>query len=326
VTRVKVRSLQRRLGAAAKRHPERRFHALYDRVHRSDVLWEAWRRVKRNGGSAGVDRETIEAIEGSGVVPFLKGVQAELRAGEYRPRAVLRRYIPKGDGKERPLGIPTVRDRVVQMATMIVLEPIFEAEFCPCSYGFRPKRGTLQALERLRVLGAKGANHILDADIRDCFGSIDHGLLMRLVAKRISDRRVLRLIRQWLRAGVMEEGRERRPIGGTPQGGVISPLLANIYLDVLDRTWERRYRHLGEIVRYADDFVVVCRTAERCAEAERRVKETLARLKLELNPEKTRRVDLSQGCDVFDFLGGDCFHTGNASKKFIAVDRYVWWR
>jgi group II intron reverse transcriptase/maturase len=259
--------------------------------------------VKRNRGAAGVDRQTLAEVEELGVEGFLEDLQAELRAGEYRPRAVLRRYIPKADGRKRPLGIPTVRDRVVQMAAMLVLEPVFEADFRPSSYGFRPKRGATQALERLRVLGTKGGNHVLDADIRDYFGSIDHEKLMRLVERRISDRRVLKLLRQWLRAGVMEDGVEETTLSGTPQGGVISPLLSNIYLHVLDTVWERRYAHLGELVRYADDFVVMSRTAAQCEEAERRIREVLTRLGLELHPEKTRRVDLSWGRQGFDFLG-----------------------
>jgi group II intron reverse transcriptase/maturase len=288
---------------AAKRRPERRFHALMDRIWRDDILQEAWRRVKRNRGSAGVDAQTIAEAERLGVGDFLKELQTELRAGKYRPKAVLRRYIPKADGRKRPLGIPTVRDRVVQAAARIVLEPIFEADFCESSWGFRPKRSATGALETLRVEASHGGNHVLDADIRDYFGSIDHQRLMRLVGRRVSDRRVLKLVRGWLKAGVMEEGREQRPVAGTPQGGVISPLLSNIYLHVLDATWRKRYAHLGMLVRYADDFVVICRTRTACEEAERRVRSILGWLKLELHPEKTRKIELSWGKQGFDFLG-----------------------
>ena len=299
----KVRELQRRLWSVAKRQPERRFHALYDRVCRGDVLREAWKRVKRNRGAAGVDGVTLASIERDGVEGFLQAIATDLRAGRYRPAAVRRRYILKADGKQRPLGIPTIRDRVVQAATRLVLEPIFEADFRPCSYGFRPKRNATDALEALRLRGSQRGNHVLDADIRDYFGHIDHEKLMKLVARRVTDRRVLKLLRQWLRAGVMEEGEVRTALAGTPQGGVISPLLSNIYLHALDATWEHRYAHLGTLVRYADDFVVMCDTEAACIEAEQRVQAVLARLGLELHPEKTRRVDLSRGRQGFDFLG-----------------------
>ena len=299
----KVRELQRRLWSAAKQNRKRRFHALMDRIWRSDVLQEAWKRVKANRGTAGVDRQTLADVEQHGVELFLKELGEELRAGTYRPSAVRRRYIPKPDGKQRPLGIPTIKDRVAQMAAKLVLEPIFEADFLPCSYGYRPKRSATMALETLRKLSAKGFNYVLDADIRDYFGSIDHDKLMKLVEQRISDRRVLKLLRQWLKAGVLENGAINETITGTPQGGVISPLLSNIFLHVLDRLWTRHSAPLGELVRYCDDFVVVSKTRGDSAQAEKRVRAILERLGLELHPEKTKRIDLGWGQQGFDFLG-----------------------
>src|SRR5579864_4488068 len=299
----KVRQLQRKLYVCAKQSRTRRFHALYDRIYRSDVLWEAWRRVRSNGGAAGVDAETIKAIEQRGPGEYLAEIQAALRAGRYRPSPVKRRYIPKADGKQRPLGIPTVRDRVVQMATKIVMEPIFEADFQACSYGFRPKRSAQQALEAIRVAGNRGHDFVVDADIQGYFDNIQRDTLMELVKERVSDRRVQKLIRQWLEAGVMEDGTVRETLAGTPQGGVISPLLANIYLHLLDRLWAAKCGSLGVLIRYADDFVVMSTTESKAKEALRQIQFVMSRLGLVLHPEKTRMVNLRRGKGSFVFLG-----------------------
>jgi RNA-directed DNA polymerase len=301
----KVRELQVKLYLAAKRSPSRRFHALWDRIHRRDVLQRAWQQVRENRGSAGVDRITIAQIEEQGVGAFLDELQAELREERYRPSPARRVYIPKpGRSERRPLGIPRIKDRVCQTAAKLVLEPIFEADFRGCSFGFRPKRSAHQALDEIKREVMRGRRWVIDADIRGFFDALDPEILDLLLEERISDRRTLKLLRSWLRAGVLEGATLLRPEVGSPQGSPISPLIANVYLNALDRAWEDEHGALGVLVRYCDDLVILCRSKAQAEAAMAKLRALLADLRLELAEEKTRLVHLDDdGEGSFDFLG-----------------------
>ena len=303
-THEKVRNIQNRLYLTAKADRKRKFYALYDKIYRKDILEEAWRRVKRNGGAGGIDKVSITDVKAYGEERLLDEIAEGLRTEKYRCKPVRRTYIPKADGKKRALGIPTIKDRIVQMAAKIVIEPVFEADFQPFSYGFRPKRSALQAMDRIFEVADKGgALWVIDADIKDYFGSISHDKLLLLVEQRITDRKVLKLIKGWLKAGVLQAGQYSESTLGAPQGGVISPLLSNIYLNYFDVLWNKRFGHLGELVRYADDFVILCKRKAQAEEALKAVKWIMNKLELTLHSEKTKLVDMYFGKDSFDFLG-----------------------
>jgi RNA-directed DNA polymerase len=319
----KVREFQRKLYRKAKQEPNFRFYILYDKISLPYMLREAYRRCEGNQGSPGIDGQRFSDIRQKGVEGFLEGIQRELETGTYKPQMVLRKYIPKANGKMRPLGIPTIKDRVVQMACKMIIEPIFEADFEESSYGYRPKRSAKDAVGKIKEYLVEGCTEVYDADLSAYFDTIPHKELMYLVELRISDKRILRLIKMWLKVPVYENGRPeggKKNQKGTPQGGVISPLLANIYLHLLDKAVKRNggiFKVVGvKIVRYADDFVLLTKKLEkRCLEYLRGMME---RMKLKINEEKSRIINAER--EPFNFLG----FTFRYDKDIYGRDKRYW--
>lgn len=298
----RVRELQRTLYRAAKADPNRRFHALWDKVYRRDVLEWAWEAVRRNRGAPGVDGVTLTDVEDMGVEKFLAELASDLKEGTYRPQPGRRVWIPKPGTKERrPLTIPPVRERVVQAALRIVIEPIFEADFLPCSYGFRPKRGAHDALQVLVDETTRGNRWVVETDIASCFEEISHDRLLAVVEARICDQSTLKLLRALLRVGVMEAGAATYRASGTPQGGVVSPLLANAHLHQVDVAWGDE--GVGVLVRHADDVLVMCSSRTEAEEALALLQRLYGEVGLRLKKSKTRIVHLQVGGDGVDFLG-----------------------
>jgi len=295
----RVRVLQRKLYVVAKEDPKRRFGILYDKIHRRDVLERAWKQVRRNKGSAGIDKMTIQEVEEKGIGRLLTEIQQELKEERYRPPAVRRVYIPKPGkkGEQRPLGISTVKDRIVQTATKMVIEPIFEASFLDCSYGFRPKRSPQHALVRAQQLVIEGYREVIDVDLKSYFDEIPQDRLLLCIEKRIADNRVIRLIRNWLKAGILDGANFQETESGVQQGGPLSPLLSNAYLHVVDKIWTEKYPET-KVIRFADDLRILCRS--KSSEYMKQLTEIIKWHGLKINTEKSQVVHARNG---FDFLG-----------------------
>lgn len=293
-----VRNFQRKLYLSSKKSETRRYGILYDKIYRKEVLEEAWKRVRAKRGTSGVDGQSIEYIEEEiGENKFLEGIEKELKEETYKANVIKRVYIPKDNGKERPLGIPIVKDRVIQMAVKLIIEPLFESWFCECSYGFRPCRSNSQAVNLVHKY-SNSHKWIVDVDLKSYFDTIPHERLMALIRRRIGDKRILAIIRQWLKAGILEKGEIYKNESGTPQGGVLSPLLSNIYLHEIDKQWEGNPS--VRLVRYADDMVLLCRSERQAKYVLDKLGKQLDSLELTLNREKTRICHVSKG---FTFLG-----------------------
>ena len=316
----KVRDFQRKIYQKAKQEPKFRFYSLYDKIYQLNFLREAYARVKRQQGSAGLDGMRFKDIEMAGLHDFLLEIQKDLKDGSYRPSPVKHVHIPKANGKMRPLGIPTIRDRVAQMACKLVIEPIFEADFDDSSFGFRPKCSSKEAIRCIKNHLKSGKTQVYDADLSSYFDTIPHTKLLKLIAQRISDGRVLSLIKKWLKTPVSEDGKlsgGKKNKLGTPQGGVISPLLANIYLNLLDKLVRTHKAFRGvEIVRYADDFVLLGRqVGEQVLTS---LNYVLKKMELLINDEKSRLVRACR--DSFDFLGFTFRH----DRSLYGNGQYYW--
>ena len=321
-SKERVRLLQRRLCRSAKEKPDRKYGNLYDKTYRMDVLHEAWKKVSRRNGAPGVDGKSLQWIREYGVSRFLEELQALLRNECYKPSLIRRTYIPKGDGTERPLGIPTVADRIVQAAVKLVIEPLFEADFLENSYGYRPKRSSHQAIKSIDDHLRRGYRWVVDVDLKSYFDTIPHERLLTMVQGRVTDRKIVRLIRYWLKAGILEDGKVTYPEYGSPQGGVLSPLLANLYLHEIDKEWSAREPR-AVMIRYADDMLILCPTEADARKEYDKLKTSIESLGLTLNEGKTR---VTAALDGFDFLGfsfrrGTYVRTGRKREIVIKVPR-----